>query len=242
MENDYAHRLAQLLTLAMLVLFADTSGKQGSIALARAGEALAGAVEIVEQSSLAGGMFSAQMIPQVAAMLEKHRLTRHEIGAFVAVTGPGSFTGLRVGLAAIKGLAEVLGKPIAAVSLLEVLALTSGLQGKLKAVLDAGRGEFYLGDYEIAGDSAVMLSETLVSQKEIPVWQPGLPFVTSDRKIAELLAAGGLAASVCGPINATDIVAVGWKKICAGQTVTPDQLDASYIWRADAEMFPKPRA
>jgi tRNA threonylcarbamoyladenosine biosynthesis protein TsaB len=226
----------------MLLLAIDTSGKQGSIALARAGETSAYAVEIVEEVSLAGGMFSAQMIPQVAAMLEKHRVTRQEIGAFVAVTGPGSFTGLRVGLAAIKGLAEVLSKPIAAVSLLEVLALTSGLQGKVKAVLDAGRGELYLGDYEIAGDSARMLGETLVSQRELPVWQLGLPIVTADRKIAESLAAGGLAASVCGPIDAAAIVRIGWKKIGIGQIVPPDQLDASYIWRADAEMFPKPRA
>ncbi len=99
-------------------------------------------------------MFSAQLVPQIAALLAKNGFSKADIEAFVVVSGPGSFTGLRVGLAAIKALAEILRKPIVPVSLLEVLALASGTQGKILAALDAGRGEVYVGEYEIAGESA----------------------------------------------------------------------------------------
>jgi tRNA threonylcarbamoyladenosine biosynthesis protein TsaB len=224
----------------MYLLATDTSGKQGSIALAR-GQDVSTAVEVLEVVPLDGGTFSAQLVPQIAALLAKHRVNKHDIGAFAVASGPGSFTGLRIGLAAIKGLAEVLDKPIAAVSLLEVLALTSGLQGKVKAALDAGRGELYLGEYEIAGDVARMSSETLVARIDFPAWSPGLPIVTPDRNLAEWLATTGLAASFCGPLDAADVARAGWTKIRGGQTVPPDQLDANYVRRSDAEVFGKPR-
>ena len=111
----------------MLVLATDTSGKQGSIALAE-GEP-DGTCRVLEVWPLAGGMFSAELVPQVAALLARHGFNRHDIAAFAVASGPGSFTGLRVGLAAIKALGEVLGKPIAAVSLLEAVAVAGSSEG-----------------------------------------------------------------------------------------------------------------
>ena len=100
----------------MLVLAADSSSKHGSIALAQCGP---GEVcNVIEIAALEGGTFSAQLVPQIAALLTKHGSGKQDIGAFAVVSGPGSFTGLRIGLAAIKALGEVLAKPIAAVSLL----------------------------------------------------------------------------------------------------------------------------
>ena len=99
----------------MLILAIDTSGKQGSITLARGDES---SFSLIETTPVEGGTFSAQLVPQIAALLARHQLRKEQIDAFAAATGPGSFTGLRVGLAAIKALAEVLRKPIAAVSLL----------------------------------------------------------------------------------------------------------------------------
>ena len=66
----------------------------------------------------------------------------------MVATGPGSFTGLRVGLAAIKALAEALQKPIVAISLLEAVAGRGTAPGRTLAVLDAGRDDVYVGDYE----------------------------------------------------------------------------------------------
>src|SRR5271167_1833466 len=123
----------------MLLLAIDTSGKNGSLALARVTPGN-DEVDVVEVVPLAGGTFSAQLVPQISALLGKHRSTKDDLAAFAVVSGPGSFTGLRVGLAAIKALAEVLNKPIAAVSLLEAVACSSQKRGRILAALDAGRG------------------------------------------------------------------------------------------------------
>ena len=77
---------------------------------------------VLEVVPLTGGAFSAQLVPQIAALLEKHGHSKSDLGAFAVASGPGSFTGLRVGLAAIKALAEALQKPIVAISLLEAVA------------------------------------------------------------------------------------------------------------------------
>src|ERR1700756_1230937 len=125
----------------MLLLVTNTSGKQGSVALARAGKSDPHEIEVIEVAPLDGGAFSAQLVPQIATLLAKHRFSKADIDAFLVVTGPGSFTGLRVGLAAIKALAEIFKKPIVPVSLLEVIALASDHEGKVVAALDAGRGD-----------------------------------------------------------------------------------------------------
>jgi tRNA threonylcarbamoyladenosine biosynthesis protein TsaB len=148
----------------MLLLVTDTSGKQGCVALVRADEA--GRIEVIEETPLAGGTFSAQLVPQIAAILSKHTLSKADLGAFIVVSGPGSFTGLRVGLAAIKALAEILRKPIVPISLLEVIALASRREGKVVAALDAGRGEVYAGEYEITARSARVCRESLLNKDE----------------------------------------------------------------------------
>src|SRR6201997_5436300 len=148
----------------MILLAVDTSGKDGSIAVARAPESARETSEltILEVVPLEGGTFSAQLVPQLASLLAKHGLSKNDIAAFAVASGPGSFTGLRVGLAAIKALAEILGRPIAAVSLLEAAARFSGAQGNVTALLDAGRGEVYAGEYVVAGGSVEVVAERLL--------------------------------------------------------------------------------
>lgn len=222
----------------MLFLVTDTSGKHGCVALARGDEL--GEVRVVEEVPLAGGTFSAQLVPQISGLLAKHGFPKDEIGAFVVVSGPGSFTGLRVGLSAIKALGEILRKPIVPVSLLEVIALASGMQGRVLAALDAGRGEVYVGDYEVSVDSVLLVRESLLSKDE---------FVSASRQSVigapdEALAAaaretGGSVLQVAYP-RAAMIARLGWKKLQAGMTVSPQELDANYIRRSDAEIFAKP--
>src|SRR5215467_8504915 len=150
----------------MLLLVTDTSGRNGNVALARAGDGVASnGVDLIEELPLAGGTFSAQLVPQIAALLSKHGFSKADIGAFIVISGPGSFTGLRVGLAAIKALAEILSKPIVPISLLEVVAFAAGKQGRVLAALDAGRGEIYGGEYEIRGDAARLVREELISKQ-----------------------------------------------------------------------------
>ncbi len=152
----------------MLILAIDTSGKQGSIALARAAEKAThpNELEPIEVLPLSGGTFSAQLVPQIATLLSNHKFTKHDVGVFAVASGPGSFTGLRIGLAAVKALAEVLGKPIVPVSLLEVCVFVSGLKGKVMPALDAGRGDVYVGEYEIPGPAGQVHREYLLTRGE----------------------------------------------------------------------------
>jgi len=225
----------------MLLLAIDTSGKQGSIALARAGE-LPGKgadFEVIEIAPLVGGTFSAQLIPQISDLLSSNGFTKDDIGAFAVASGPGSFTGLRVGLAAVKALAEVLDKPIAAVSLLEVCVFTSGAQGKVMSALDAGRSDVYVGEYEIPAVSGQVSRELILSRSEFLAQSKGWTLVTPDSVLSEAAGAAGISVSKLPPISAADVARLGWRKIRSGETVTPEQLEANYIRRTDAEMLEK---
>ncbi len=221
----------------MLLLAADTSGKNGSVALARVAEGKP-EVEIIEIVSLAGGTFSAQLVPQISALLAQHGYNKSDLAAFAVVSGPGSFTGLRVGLAAIKALADVLHKPIAAVPLLEAIACAGSRPGRVLAALDAGRGEVYAGDYEL-GAQPRLHSERLLSRDEFLQAAKSLPVITPDAGIAEIARAAGTAVDQI-PYPRTDVVArLGWSHMLRGETVAPEALDANYIRRSDAEIFSK---
>ena len=217
----------------MLLLITDTSGKHGSVALARASSS-PDEVNVIESVPLAGGTFSAQLVPQISALLARHGFSKTDIEAFVVVSGPGSFTGLRVGLAAIKALAEILHKPIVPVSLLEVVAVASRASGKLLAVLDAGRGEVYAGEYQVAGEAAQLLQERLLAKDEFLSAAKGLVVATPDETLAGMLRDG----AVQVPLPDAQMIArLGWRKLQAGDTVTPEQLEANYIRRSDAELL-----
>ena len=223
----------------MLLLVTDTSGNNGSIALARAGERDPQDVDVIEVVPLAGGMFSAQLVPQIAALLHKHGLSKTDIGAFVVVSGPGSFTGLRVGLAAIKALAEILKKPIVPVSLLEVAASASRAQGKVVAALDGGRGEVYFGAYEITGESVKVVREELLSKTEFLSEARDSTVVTPDPTLAAAARDAGLSVLAIDAPGAAMIAQFGWKRLQAGKAVSPEQLEANYMRRSDAEIFVK---
>ncbi len=224
----------------MLLLVTDTSGKQGSVALARAGEPNPHEVEVIEVAPLAGGAFSAQLVPQIAALLAEHSLTKADLEAFIVVSGPGSFTGLRVGLAAIKALAEILKKPIVPVSLLEVVAVASLAQGKVGAALDAGRGNVYFGAYEITGETVQALQEQLLSKAEFLSAAREFTIITPDPNWSAAAAEVGLPVFAVEAPSAEMITRLGWRKLQAGETVSPEQLEANYMRRSDAELFAKP--
>jgi tRNA threonylcarbamoyladenosine biosynthesis protein TsaB len=219
----------------LLLLATDTSGKHGSIALAECGPQ--DECMVLEVVPLTGGTFSAQLVPQIAALLEKHGFSKRDIGAFATASGPGSFTGLRVGLAAIKALAEVLEKPIAAVSLLEVIAESSHSRGKVLAVLDAGRNELYVGEYEIGGSETHLISETLMEREQCFNSSRGWTIVTPDPGVAEAARLLRVKVEEVERPRSDAIARIGWRKIRAGQTVSPEELEANYIRRSDAEIF-----
>jgi tRNA threonylcarbamoyladenosine biosynthesis protein TsaB len=126
----------------MNILAVDTASERGSICFARDGEVLG---EVRLASSV---QHSERLFRSIEFLLEYLPFGLNEIDLFVAARGPGSFTGLRVGLAAIEGFASAHQRPSAGVSNLEALAWKSGLHDDLIApVIDARRGEIYAALY-----------------------------------------------------------------------------------------------
>jgi tRNA threonylcarbamoyladenosine biosynthesis protein TsaB len=229
----------QQLLKRMLILGIDTSGRSGSLALTRA---TAKAFEVLEVVFLAGGTYSARFIPELSALLARHSFGKRDLEAFAVVSGPGSFTGLRVGLSAAKGLAEILRRPVAAVSMLEAIAAHSGPNGRAIAALDAGRHEIYVGEYEITGGRRALLSESLLSKTQFCALlqaQPAAELITPDTGIPSLVPAHLHVKQIEWP-HAGEIARLGYDKIQAGQIVPPEALEANYIRRSDAEIFSRP--
>ncbi|HZD09075.1 MAG TPA: tRNA (adenosine(37)-N6)-threonylcarbamoyltransferase complex dimerization subunit type 1 TsaB, partial [Candidatus Limnocylindrales bacterium] len=160
----------------------------------------------------------------------------------------GSFTGLRVGLSAIKGLAETLHKPIATVSVLEALGSMADRTGTIASAIDAGRKEVFLGVYQRNGDSAGEKSDdALIKQREelltqqdflatLATERPAV-IITSDAALAELAAASHSAVVVVTSPGSEVIARIGAGKLLAGETVSVETLDANYLRRSDAEIF-----
>jgi len=221
----------------MLLLAVDTSGKHGSLALARCGPD--DACEVIELGALLGGTFSAELVPQIAALLDRHGFSKADIGGFAVVSGPGSFTGLRIGLAVIKALAEVLAKPISAVSLLEALASAGHSRGRVMAALDAGRNEVFLGEYEVDSAGTQLIRERLLNRDEWLGLAADAVIVTPDKTLAEAARAKGLHVIEVERPRSDAIAYLGWRKIVSGETVSPEELEVKYIGRSEAELFVK---
>jgi tRNA threonylcarbamoyladenosine biosynthesis protein TsaB len=133
------------------LLIIDTCGEGSAVGLSQ-GETLVAVRELGQRSA------SAEMLGVVRDLLAQAGWTLAELSAVGVVNGPGSFTGVRAGLAAAKGFCEAAGLRLAAVSRLEVLV--GGDNGAL-AVLDAGRGQFYVRDQRdgrewLSGPEALM--------------------------------------------------------------------------------------
>jgi tRNA threonylcarbamoyladenosine biosynthesis protein TsaB len=236
----------------MFILAIDTSGPSGGITLA---EADAGPFRVIESAAIAGGTFSAQLIPTLAALLKKHGHGVKDLDGFAAASGPGSFTGLRVGLSAIKGLAETLHKPIATVSVLEALASLADGAGKIAAAIDAGRKEVFLGVYQKNAASAeksppqpgthldhslIKQSEELLTQQDflatLGTERPAV-IITSDPALAEFASSSRSAVVVVTPPGSEAVARIGAGKLLSGETVSVEALDANYLRRSDAEIF-----
>lgn len=134
------------------MLGVDTCGVLGSIALGRvAGDE----VEMLAERTIPGGELSVLLVTGIAELLDEAGVSLADLAGITAVAGPGSFTGIRVGLAAVKGIAEVTALPVVTVSRLGLLA---ELGGASCSVLDAHRGQLYCGMYEAGQEQEMLLT------------------------------------------------------------------------------------
>ena len=223
----------------MLILTIDTSHKNGTVSLACGDK---GSCIVLETANVDGGTFSAQLVPQVAVLLAKHKYLKKDINIIAAVTGPGSFTGLRIGLAAVKALAEALGKPIVPVSVLEAIVAVSIQAGEhpLFAAMDAGRSEVYVGEYRRGKAESQGSTEYLCGREELILrlseMDPAPLVVTPDASVAEALTAGGAHVEVVRYPGSEAVAGIAYLKFLAGKSISVDELEANYV-RRDENLF-----
>src|SRR3990172_745757 len=153
--------------MPMLILAVDTSGRHGSVAVLRDQKVLATIGGISDQP------YASRLFVDLDRVLGEAQITLERVELFAVATGPGSFTGLRVGLTAVKGWAEVFGRPIAPISVLEAVAVQAPARGTLVApVMDARGGQVFGGIFrwrdaadgqkELLGEEVVLAADEFV--------------------------------------------------------------------------------
>ena len=227
----------------MLICAIDTSGKEGSVALA---EGDAESFRVLHLATIAGGTYSAQLIPEITRALEAGNRAKPDIRLLVAASGPGSFTGLRVGLSTVKALAEAFSVPVVAISVLEAIAYAIPAEGLVMTALDAQRGEVFVGEYRSTAmkpgaRTIEMIHEALLPREEFASWlksrKPVPVTHTPDATVELALKESGMPVELVPRPAADAYVGIGLQKFYSGQTTCVDLLDANYIRRSDAEIF-----
>ena len=234
----------------MLILAVDTSTRTGSAALLRDSQVLA------EVSGYEETPYSTRLFRDVALLQERESFRLDQIDVFAVAAGPGSFTGLRVGLTAVKAWAEVHGKPIAAISGLAAIAAESLLGEPPQAsgsraiapFLDARRGQLFGAIYRrIIGDAtglALAGGESILSVDEFLELLRGES--TEELQLAsptpEILPGARIRAFLpdvpvvqVSAALAPAIGRLGFERAKRGDLVDAIRLDANYVRRSDAE-------
>jgi tRNA threonylcarbamoyladenosine biosynthesis protein TsaB len=214
------------------LLAIDTCGPAGSVALARLD---GGVVEILGQIELEGRSYSSTLVAAVGELLARTGLQLSALHAMVAVSGPGSFTGVRVGLSAVKGLAEAARIPVIAVSRLEVLAAKAGVAS---SALDAHRHEVFLR----LGLADGQARELLAGASELAGIEPPGRIAYCDEAAGMLLGASwpGAEQVLTDAPTAADALSICVPRVAAGEFVDLALLDGHYLRRSDAEIFGEP--
>jgi tRNA threonylcarbamoyladenosine biosynthesis protein TsaB len=238
----------------VLILALDTSSPAGSLAVLR-DQKVIGAV-----STRTDEIYSSRMFRHLEFLLNDLSLSLEKFDLFAVAAGPGSFTGLRVGLAAVKGWAEVYDKPIAAVSGLEAVAVQShSAEPVLVPILDARRGQVYFGFYRrigtseeshlaLDGEECVIAPEQLLETVHARAALSGLSGLAIVTPAAEIISGafsrcetkfertGGIPVHQVSAILAPHVGQLGYLRAKRGELVDALTLDANYIRRTDAEL------
>lgn len=222
----------------MLILALDTASPSGSIAVL-SDEKVIGVVATATDET-----YSSRMFRQLEFLLAELKMSLEEIDLFAVNSGPGSFTGLRVGLTAAKGWAEVYGKHAVGVSGLEAVAAQSHTGSRMVPVLDARRGQVYFGFYRRelgrlvreAEDRVATPEEFAAALKE----RPGTVVTPAPRFVAEIALQPDGVANTCEEVSgllAPVIGRIAYERARRGETTDALTLDANYVRRSDAELF-----
>jgi tRNA threonylcarbamoyladenosine biosynthesis protein TsaB len=234
----------------VILLALDTCDSQGSVAVLRDEALLHVAVHDSSEE------YSSWLLPAVAEVLIRAGLGMAEVDAYAVAAGPGSFTGVRVGLTTVKAWSEVYGGSIAAVSRLESVAVHAEPQMPyVAAFANARRGQVFGAVYRRKGTSLEQLGEDMVIPPgEFIETAAGLAngasisWVSKDADCivgeeawkAREMRQERVQSVTC--VLAPAIGRIGLAQFAAGRKTDALSLDANYVRRSDAELFWKGRA
>jgi len=213
-----------------VILSIDTTAEFGSIALAENDR-------IIEEVLLhSPDGFGHILYNRMRELLDRHDTKIEDIECFAAASGPGSFTGVRVGLTAVKGLAFATGKRVVPVSNLQALAWFGSALARA-TVMDARRGQVYAAVYNhrldlVQPEVVIKFQDWL---KELPAGE--IEFISTDFTPFHALVDSRIPIVTASRALAGAIARIAWKRFVAGQTQDPADVDANYVRRSDAELF-----
>lgn len=229
----------------MRILAIETTSAHGSLALLDD-------EQIIAERQLDARNYSRQLLQEIEGLLGGPPLRLEDVELLAVASGPGSFTGARIGLTVAKGLMEVTGIPAVAVSTLQAVAAAAGRMPVL-AVMDASRGEVYFGSYPLgpnayplpesgavaaaeAGEEGLEPLDAFLARLES---SPETTVATPHAALAEACAGLG-EVQLISPVLAPWVGRVGLHRYRAGQLTDALRLDAHYIRRSDAELYAPP--
>lgn len=221
-----------------LLLALATATAEGGIALLR------GEVVVLERALPKAVPTSEALLPAIDALLAETRTGLAELAGYAVSIGPGSFTGLRVGVATVKGLAFGASQPVAPVPTLAALALSAPPgEGPVVALLDARRGEVYAAGYAAPGQlEPEVLPEGLYDAAAIAARLPakcrlvGEGVAVCGAALREALGSGvTLVTEIVSP-RAADVGRLGAGMLARGEALQAADLVPCYVRRAEAEV------
>ncbi len=194
-----------------MILAIDTTHEVGSIALVSGGR-------LLEEVTLDGGDGYGHLLFEA---LEKFSVSMREVDGFAAACGPGTFTGVRIGLTTVKGLGEALGKPVYGVSNLEALLSYGGTEAVVP-FYDARRGDVYA---RLLDGSEVVMPLEQVKQ-----------LVRRDVEWVSFEAVEGMTLTLAPKVIAGAVGRIAELRWLSGERPDAAALDANYVRRTDAEL------
>ena len=224
----------------MKILGVDTSTRAGSVAL------LEGDTVLAEVSVNSARTHAKRLMSAVDATLEMAGLTITECDGFAVTTGPGSFTGLRIGISTVKGLGFATKKPVAAVSTLDALVYQFlSFPHLICPLLDARKGQIYTALYECAGyakwrkvieDCAVEPSQWLTRIERLCLFVGDGAAVYGELIRETLGSLAHFAPPYIDEVRASVVAYIGMDQILHGQIANIAHLVPHYIRKSDAEI------